>query len=97
MAFAAQFAGVYLNFSPDDAASRSRKLGAFLAEGMDPQMGWDGYGKFAAVAIQPYDIEASDAHNALVSVAFQSGPRRLMLSVPLYYSGDEAGGRFAVV
>ncbi|MBE1587630.1 conjugal transfer protein [Nonomuraea angiospora] len=97
MAFAAQFAGVYLNFSPDDAASRSRKLGAFLAEGMDPQMGWDGYGKFAAVAIQPYDIEASDAHNALVSVAFQSGPRRLMLSVPLYYSGDETGGRFAVV
>ncbi|MFG1703947.1 conjugal transfer protein [Nonomuraea sp. M3C6] len=97
MAFAAQFAGVYLNFNPEDAASRSRKLAAFLAEGMDPQMGWDGFGQLAAVAIQPYDIETSDAKNAVVSVAFQSGPRRLMLSVPIYYSGDAGGGRFAVV
>ncbi|TDD42153.1 conjugal transfer protein [Nonomuraea terrae] len=96
MAFAAQFAGVYLNFNPEDAASRSRKLTAFLAEGMDPQMGWDGFGSYAAVAIQPYDIEATDAHNAVVSVAFQTGPRRLMLSVPIYYSGDEAGRRFVV-
>ncbi|MEV0380763.1 conjugal transfer protein [Nonomuraea sp. NPDC050643] len=96
MAFAAQFAGVYLNFSPEDAASRSRKLAAFLAQGMDPQMGWDGYGKLAAVAIQPYDLEATDAKNAVVSVAFQSGPRRLMLSVPLYYSGDDNGRRFVV-
>jgi len=95
MAFAAQFAGVYLNFSPEDAASRSGKLAAFLAAGMDPQMGWDGYGKLAAVAIQPYDIEVSDAHNAVVSVAFQSGPRRMILTVPVYYSGD-SGGRFAV-
>ncbi|GAA4926258.1 hypothetical protein GCM10023334_031910 [Nonomuraea thailandensis] len=96
MAFAAQFAGVYLNFSPEDAASRSSKLAAFLAEGMDPQMGWDGYGKLAAVAVQPYDIEASDARNAVVSVAFQSGPRRMLLSVPIYYSGDDAGRRFVV-
>ncbi|SDJ55208.1 Conjugative transposon protein TcpC [Nonomuraea maritima] len=96
MSFAAQFAGVYLNFNPDDAASRSRKLAAFLAEGMDPQMGWDGFGRYAAVAIQPYDIEVADAHNAVVSVAFQSGPRRLMLSVPLYSSGGEAGRRFVV-
>ncbi|SEG98928.1 Conjugative transposon protein TcpC [Nonomuraea solani] len=96
MAFAAQFAGVYLNFSPEDAASRSRKLEAFLADGMDAQMGWDGYGKLAAVAIQPYDIEATDANNAVVSVAFQSGPRRMMLSVPVYYSGDDAGRRFVV-
>ncbi|MFC7592712.1 conjugal transfer protein [Nonomuraea antimicrobica] len=96
MAFAAQFAGVYLNFSPEDAASRSNKLAAFLAEGMDPQMGWDGYGKLAAVAVQPYDVEATDDKNAVVSVAFQSGPRRMMLSVPIYYSGDDGGGRFVV-
>ncbi len=96
MAFAAQFAGVYLNFSPEDAASRSNKLAAFLAEGMDAQLGWDGYGKLAAVAIQPYDIETTDAHNAIVSVAFQSGPRRMLLSVPIYYSGDDAGRRFVV-
>ncbi|MEV0165461.1 conjugal transfer protein [Nonomuraea fuscirosea] len=96
MAFAAQFAGVYLNFSPEDAASRSSKLKAFLAEGMDPQLGWDGYGKLAAVAIQPYDIEASDDKNAVVNVAYQSGPRRMMLSVPVYYSGDDAGRRFVI-
>jgi hypothetical protein len=96
MAFAAQFAGVYLNFSPEDAASRSGKLAAFMAEGMDAQMGWDGFGKMAAVAIQPYYIEATDSTNAVVSVAFQSGPRRLMLSVPIYYSGDDNGKRFVV-
>jgi hypothetical protein len=96
MAFAAQFAGVYLNFSPDDAASRAGKLAAFLADDLSPQIGWDGNGRFAAVAIQPYDIQATDANNAVVSVAFQSGARRLILSVPVYYSGDDAGGRFAV-
>jgi hypothetical protein len=96
MAFAAQFAGVYLNFSPEDAASRSRKLAAFVASDMDPQVGWDGFGKLAAVAIQPYDIEATDAKNAVVSVAFQSGPRRLILSIPIYYTGDDAGKRFVV-
>ncbi|MER7501971.1 conjugal transfer protein [Nonomuraea pusilla] len=96
MAFAAQFAGVYLNFSPEDAASRSGKLAAFLPEGMDQQAGWDGYGKYSAVAVQPYDIETTDAQNAVVTVAFQSGPRRFLLSVPVYYSGDEAGKRFVV-
>ncbi|MEW9553550.1 conjugal transfer protein [Nonomuraea sp. NPDC050783] len=96
MAFAAQFAGVYLNFSPDDAESRSSKLAAFLPDASDPQLGWDGFGKLAAVAIQPYDIEVADAQNAVVSVAFQSGPRRMMLSVPVYYSGDDAGKRFVV-
>ncbi|RVX44680.1 conjugative transposon protein TcpC [Nonomuraea polychroma] len=96
MAFAAQFAGVYLNFSPEDDVSRSRKLAAFLPDASDPRMGWDGLGKLAAVAIQPYDIETTDAQNAVVSVAFQSGPRRLMLSVPIYYAGDEGGKRFVV-
>ncbi|MEV0591600.1 conjugal transfer protein [Nonomuraea cavernae] len=97
MAFAAQFAGVYLNFNPADAASRAGKLDAFLADGMSPQLGWDGNGKLAAVAIQPYDIRADDASNAVVTVSFQSGARRLMLSVPIYYSGDDDdGGRFVV-
>jgi hypothetical protein len=96
MAFAAQFAGVYLNFSPEDAPSRAGKLAAFLPDGSDQQLGWDGAGKMAAVAIQPYDIEAPDAQNAIVSVAFQSGPRRLILSVPIYYAGDDSGKGFVV-
>ncbi|WP_433515627.1 conjugal transfer protein [Nonomuraea sp. CA-143628] len=94
MAFAAQFAGVYLNFTPADAQSRAGKLAAFLADGMDQQMGWDGNGKLAAVAIQPYDIEATSASDAIVTVAFQSGSRRMLLSVPIYYSAD--GGSFVV-
>ncbi|MFI7452552.1 conjugal transfer protein [Nonomuraea sp. NPDC049714] len=94
MAFAAQFAGVYLNFSPEDAVSRSGKLAAFLADGMDQQLGWDGNGKLGAVAIQPYDIEVTDDANAVVTVAFQTGSRRLHLSVPIYYSSD--GSRFVV-
>ncbi|MER6946298.1 conjugal transfer protein [Nonomuraea sp. NPDC000554] len=96
MAFAAQFAGVYLNFSPADAQSRASKLAAFVADGSQPQYGWDGFGKLAAVAIQPYDIETTDSQNAIVSVAFQSGARRFLLSVPVYYSGDAAGKRFVV-
>lgn len=96
MAFAAQFAGVYLNFSPEDAVSRSGKLAAFVAEGMDQHLGWDGNGKLGAVAIQAYDIEVTDAHNAVVTVAFQTGSRRLHLSVPIYYSGDDNGERFVV-
>ena len=91
MAFAAQFAGVYLNFSPEDAVSRSGKLAAFTADDMDQQLGWDGNGKLGAVAIQPYDIEVVDSTNAIVTVAFQSGTRRLHLSVPVYYSGGESG------
>jgi hypothetical protein len=96
MAFAAQFAGVYLNFSPEDAVSRSGKLAAFVADGMDQQLGWDGNGKLGAVAIQPYDIEVTDDANAVVTVAFQTGNRRLHLSVPIYYSGDGDGNRFVV-
>ncbi|WP_223167245.1 conjugal transfer protein [Nonomuraea sp. SYSU D8015] len=96
MAFAAQFAGVYLNFTPEDADSRQRKLAAFLPDASSPQFGWDGNGRLAAVAIQPYDIETTDSNNAVASVAFQSGPRRMMLSVPIYYSGAEAGKRFVV-
>jgi hypothetical protein len=63
---------------------------------MDQQLGWDGNGKLGAVAIQPYDIEVTDDANAVVTVAFQTGNRRLHLSVPIYYSGDGDGNRFVV-
>ncbi|MEV4891647.1 conjugal transfer protein, partial [Nonomuraea sp. NPDC055795] len=95
-AFAAQFAGVYLNFTAAEAASRAGKLAAFLPDGADPQFGWDSYGRLGAVGIQPYTIEVSDAKNAVVSVVFQTGNRRLLLSVPVYYSGDDGGRKFVV-
>ncbi|MFI6598893.1 conjugal transfer protein [Nonomuraea sp. NPDC050536] len=96
MAFAAQFAGVYLGFDAANAASRAGKLAAFLPDGADQQFGWDGYGKMGASAIQPYDIEIIDSKNAVVSVAFQTGNRRMLLSVPIYYSGKDAGRRLVV-
>ncbi|NUR84745.1 MAG: conjugal transfer protein [Nonomuraea sp.] len=96
MAFAAQFAGVYLGFDSVNAASRAGKLAAFLPDGADQQFGWDGNGKLGAAAVQPYDIEITDARNAVVSVAFQTGNRRMLLSVPVYYSGKDAGKRFVV-
>ncbi|MFI6500564.1 conjugal transfer protein [Nonomuraea typhae] len=95
-AFAAQFAGVYLNFTAADAASRAGKLGPFLPDGADQQFGWDGYGRLGAVGVQPYDIEVIDTRNAVVSVVFQTGSRRLLLSVPVYYSGEDAGRKFVV-
>ncbi|MFI9557034.1 conjugal transfer protein [Nonomuraea endophytica] len=95
-AFAAQFAGVYLNFTAAEASSRAGKLAAFLPDGADPQFGWDSYGRLGAVGIQPYTIEVTDAKNAVVSVVFQTGNRRLLLSVPVYYSGDDGGRKFVV-
>ncbi|WP_327089481.1 conjugal transfer protein [Nonomuraea sp. NBC_01738] len=95
-AFAAQFANVYLNFNAADAASRAGKLAAFLPDGAEQQFGWDGYGRLGAVGVQPYGVEVVDAKNGVVSVVFQSGNRRLLLSVPVYYSGDDAGRKFVV-
>lgn len=46
--------------------------------------------------MQPYGVEVVDAKNGVVSVVFQSGNRRLLLSVPVYYSGDDAGRKFVV-
>ncbi|GAA0942046.1 conjugal transfer protein [Nonomuraea longicatena] len=94
-AFAAQFAGVYLNFNADDKATRAGKLAPFLPDASDQQFGWDGFGKLGAVGIQSYGVEVVDTQNAVASVIFQTGTRRLLLSVPVYYSGEE-GRQFVV-
>ncbi|MFI6325272.1 conjugal transfer protein [Nonomuraea sp. NPDC050556] len=83
-AFAAQFAGVYLSFDAANAQNRAAKLAPYLPEDADDQFGWDGYGTMGAAAIVPYDIEIVDQQNAVVTVAFQSSGRRLLLSVPVY-------------
>lgn len=87
-AFAAQFAGVYLSFDAANAANRASKLAPYLPENADDQFGWDGYGTMGAAAIQPYQVEVVDEQNAVVTVAFQSSGRRLLLSVPIYFKGD---------
>lgn len=90
--FANQFAQVYLNFSADRPDERAGRLAPYLPDGADPQFGWDGYGQMSAGAIQGYDVDVVDAQNAVVTLSTQSGGRRFLFSVPVYY----AEGRFVV-
>jgi hypothetical protein len=91
-AFANQFAAVYLNFDSTNPQQRAERLKAFLPEGADEQFGWDGNGRMSAGAFQFAGIEVRDAQNAVVTVTYQSGSTRGLLSVPVYYDG----GRFVV-
>jgi hypothetical protein len=91
-AFANQFAAVYLNFDAANTQQRAERLKAFLPEGADAQFGWNGYGRMAAGAFQFAGINVIDAANAVVTVTYQSGGSRGLLSVPVYYDG----GRFVV-
>ncbi|MFG1752972.1 conjugal transfer protein [Streptosporangium sandarakinum] len=92
--FASQFAAVYLNFDAVRASERAARLAPYLPDAAEPQLGWDGLGRMAAGAVQPYDTEIVDDQNAVVTMAFQAGDRRQLLSVPVYY--DAGKGRFVV-
>ncbi|MFD0658052.1 conjugal transfer protein [Thermocatellispora tengchongensis] len=90
--FANQFAAVYLNFdagTPGRPEERAGRLAPYLPDGADPQFGWDGIGRMSAGAIQPYGVEVIDAHNAVVTLVFQSENRRMLLSVPVYYADGD--------
>lgn len=91
-AFATQFASIYLNMKSEELDQRSRQLAPYLPSTDDPQWGWDGYGRMFAANLQPFGVETVDADNAVVTLTFQSGARRFLLSVPVYHSG----GRFVV-
>ncbi|WP_271220074.1 conjugal transfer protein [Streptosporangium carneum] len=92
--FASQFAAVYLNFEAVRSQERASRLAPYLPDGAEPQFGWDGLGRMAAGAVQPYGSEIIDRENAVVTLAFQSGDRRQLLSVPVFY--DTETGRFVV-
>ncbi|MEV7012494.1 conjugal transfer protein [Streptosporangium sp. NPDC051022] len=92
--FASQFAAVYLNFEAVRSEERAARLAPYLPDGAEPQFGWDGLGRMAAGAVQPYGSEIIDRENAVVTLAFQSGDRRELLSVPVFH--DTVTGRFVV-
>lgn len=92
--FAGQFAAVYLNFEAVRSQERAARLAPYLPDGAEPQFGWDGLGRMAAGAVQPYGSEVVDEENIVVTVAFQSGSRRQLLSVPVFY--DAGADRFVV-
>ncbi|MFB9724558.1 conjugal transfer protein [Planobispora longispora] len=86
--FASQFAAVYLNFDAVRASERAGRLAPFLPDGAEPQFGWDGLGRMSAGAIQPYGVKVEDAQNAVVTLVFQAGNRRQLLSVPIFHDGE---------
>ncbi len=86
--FASQFAAVYLNFEAIRSQERAARLAPYLPDGAPPQFGWDGLGRMAAGAVQPYGTEIVDRENAVVTLAFQSGSRRQLLSVPVFHDGE---------
>ncbi|WP_433245215.1 conjugal transfer protein [Streptosporangium sp. CA-135522] len=92
--FASQFAAVYLNFEAIRSQERAARLAPYLPDGASPQFGWDGLGRMAAGAVQPYGAEVVDKDNAVVTLTFQSGNRRQLLSVPVYH--DSQTDRFVV-
>ncbi|MBB4937499.1 hypothetical protein FHR32_001804 [Streptosporangium album] len=92
--FASQFAAVYLNFEAIRSQERAARLAPYLPDGAEAQFGWDGLGRMAAGAVQPYGTEIVDRDNAVVTLAFQSGNRRQLLSVPVFH--DSQTDRFVV-
>ncbi|GAA0378380.1 hypothetical protein GCM10009530_31250 [Microbispora corallina] len=91
-AFANQFAAVYLNYDAANPQQRAERLKAFLPDGADDQFGWNGYGRMSAGAFQFAGINVIDVHSARVTVTYQSGGSRGLLSVPVYYDS----GKFVV-
>ncbi|MCG5216759.1 conjugal transfer protein [Streptosporangium soli] len=87
--FANQFAAAYLNFNGSRPEERAGRLAPFLPDGAEAQFGWDGFGQMSAGAIQPYGVEVIDARNAVVSLVFQAGNRRMLLSVPIHFSDGD--------
>lgn len=94
-AFAAQFATLYLDLNPATLAVRAARLKPYLPPNAGDQFGWDGAGRLQAAYIQPYGVELTpgDDENAVVTLTFQSGDRRFLLSVPVHWDG---AGQFVV-
>ena len=87
-AYAMQFASVYLNFSQDSASKRAHELAAFLPNGADPQLGWNGAGSLKLQSDQVAGIDVRDAQHAVVTLLAQVNGQMMELGVPIYASGS---------
>lgn len=87
-AYAMQFASVYLNFSPGSASHRAHELAAFLPDGTDPQLGWNGAGSLKLQSDQVAGIDARDAQHAVVTLLARVNGQMMELGVPVYASGS---------
>lgn len=96
-AFAVQFTHDYLNYDQAQPDVRERDLRAYLAPGLDPQLGWDGQGTQVAVLTVPIQT-VTQGDRVVVTVAAQvtgeDAPRWVHLAVPLAQDQDM---RWAVI
>jgi hypothetical protein len=83
-AYALQFAEVYLNHDEAKAAEWEQQMKPFLAEGVDPRLGWNGKGTMKLQSAQIGGVEVRDVNNASVTVLAQAEGRYFRLAVPVY-------------
>lgn len=86
--YAMQFASVYLNFSQSTASQRAQELAAFLPNGADPQLGWNGAGSLKLQSDQVAGIKVRDAQHAVVTLLARVNGQMMELGVPIYASGS---------
>ena len=86
--YAMQFASVYLNFSQSTASQRAQELAAFLPNGADPQLGWNGAGSLKLQSDQVAGISVRDAQHAVVTLLARVNGQMMELGVPIYASGS---------
>lgn len=86
--YAMQFASVYLNFSQSSASKRAQELAAFLPNGADPQLGWNGAGSLKLQSEQVASINVGDAQHAVVTLLARVNGQMMELGVPIYASGS---------
>jgi len=83
-AYALNFASVYLNYDPTTATDRQRQLGDFLADGLDPQLGWNSSGKMVLQSAQVASVQPSDTNHANVTLLVRANGNSFQLAVPVY-------------
>jgi hypothetical protein len=89
-AFAVRFAMAYLTFDGAHPDARQRALAAYLPDGGDPALGWDGNGKQTALEGVSAGIQVESANRALVTVAVLVDQERwIYLAVPVV--SDQGG------
>lgn len=89
-AYAAQFAQVYLNFSPAIQAQREQELAAFLPAGVaaaNPDLGWNGTGQMSLQSEQVAGIAIQDGQHAVVTLLATVNGQLMELGVPVIAAG----------
>jgi len=85
-AYALEFGQIYLRFSPATAVQRARSLSAFLAPGIDPELGWNGAASGILQSEQVAGINVVSSHRAIITLLARVSGNLVELGVPIYAS-----------